>query len=120
MTIMKKLFFSFLLLLATATFSQGNLQFNQVIMFDLPASGTVNITVPVGKVWKIESVGNGGSSPYTMLRNAAVQNIAQFGAATGTSSTPLPFWLPTGFTGSFLANSINRTCISILEFNVVP
>jgi hypothetical protein len=47
---MKKLFLFTFLILSTLTSAQGNLQFNQVKLV------TNTETVPVGKVWKIESV----------------------------------------------------------------
>jgi hypothetical protein len=105
------------------TKAQGNLQFNQVIFYDIAISGTQNITVPAGKVWKIESVsmGSSGSAPSIFLRNSSVQNIAFFSAPYNSVTASFPFWLPTGFTGSFANNSPSyRCCVSILEFNIIP
>lgn len=105
------------------TFAQGNLQFNQVILLDIAVSGTQNITVPAGKIWKIESVGMGSSSsnPTIYLRNASVVNIAFFSSATNSNSASYPYWLPAGFTGSFLNLHPSFRCtVSIIEFNVVP
>lgn len=98
--------------------AQGNLQFNQVINYDIASNGIQNFTVPSGKVWKIESVvaGNTGS-PFIFLRNAALQNIGYF---TTPNASVYPFWLGSGFVGSFQNLSTNRSIISILEFNVVP
>jgi hypothetical protein len=103
--------------------AQGNLQFNQVILFDIAISGSQVINVPAGKVWKIESVGMGssGSAPDIFLRNSAAQNICHFAAPGSTVAASLPYWLPASFTGSFLNNNPSFRCsISILEFNVVP
>lgn len=103
--------------------AQGNLQFNQVILYDIPISGTQNITVPAGKVWKIESVsmGSTGSSADIFLRNSTLANFAHFSAASAAASAVYPFWLPANFTGSFLNNNPSfRCCVSIIEFNIVP
>ena len=101
--------------------AQGNLQFNQVIMYDMAGSAAQAITIPAGKVWKIESVGNSGvTNPAIYLRNAAAQPFCFLGYATSTYAAQLPFWLPSGFTGSFLNGNASRGCVSIIEFNVVP
>lgn len=103
--------------------AQGNLQFNQVIIFNIPPSGNVPFTVPAGKVWKIESAGVGGTSSTSLsLRDASSNTIAYFfGAGTG-NNTPFPFWLPDSFSGSFQSSGTNpyRDVVSIIEFNVVP
>lgn len=101
--------------------AQGNLQFNQVIFYDLAANGTQAITVPAGKIWKIESVGTGSSNSSPLwLRNAGGNFIAHFNTSSYDSS-PFPFWLPTGFTGTLVnLHPSARYSISIIEFNVVP
>jgi hypothetical protein len=101
------------------TSAQGNLQFNQVINYDLASVGVQNFTVPPGKVWKIESVlvGSTSGQPAVYLRNAAVQNI---GLLTNTATTIYPIWLGSGFVGSFQNVTSYRNLISIIEFNVVP
>ena len=106
-------------LLPADSSAQGNLQFNQVIMYDMTSGGTQNITVPAGKVWKIESAStSNGSTVGVSLRNAALQNIGIL--STSTAASNFPIWLPTGFTGSFYNNAAGRSMVSILEFNVVP
>jgi hypothetical protein len=107
--------------LHTEARAQGNLQFNQVILVDLASGGAYNIIVPPGKVWKIESSMNyNGSSGAVGLRNAAVQAIGILGSSSSNAASTYPFWLPSGFTGSFLNVSAGRSCVSIIEFNVVP
>lgn len=101
--------------------AQGNLQFNQVILLDIPFNSVQNISVPAGKVWKIESAGSGSSSSNGVyLRNASATAIAYF-ATANVSSSPYPYWLPSGFIGSFqnIHPSLRMT-VSIIEFNVVP
>jgi hypothetical protein len=113
----------FLLLLSKSSFAQGNLQFNQVILFDIAASGTQAITVPAGKVWKIESVSMGSTSSNAdiFLRNASAIAIAHFSGPATANTAIYPYWLPTSFTGSFVNNHPSFRCsISIIEFNVVP
>lgn len=101
--------------------AQGNLQFNQVILFSVPQNTTAAFTVPAGKVWKIESFGVGGTSSTSILvRDASANTIAYLCGAQVTAS--LPFWLPSSFSGSFQSTGTNpyRDVISIIEFNVVP
>ena len=107
---------------AQKNFAQGNLQFNQVIVVDLAINGTSTINVPAGKVWKIEAAGNGsGNSSGIVLRNSSVVAIAIFGTSATAATSNLPFWLSSGFTGSFLnGNGAYRGALSIIEFNVVP
>lgn len=102
--------------------AQGNLQFNQVLLLDIAASGTYTINVPAGKVWKIESAASyNGSNAGIVLRNSAVQAIGNFSSSSTTATSCYPFWLPAGFSGSFLnSSSSGRISISIIEFNVVP
>ena len=102
--------------------AQGNLQFNQVVFYDFAASGTQAISVPAGKVWKIETANSyNGSNTGITLRNSAVQSIAILSTVGTTSTSCYPFWLPTGFTGSLLNNAgAGRACMSIIEFNVIP
>ncbi len=101
--------------------AQGNLQFNQVILIDINFNTIQPIAVPAGKVWKIESAGSGSSSSNGVyLRNASATAIAYF-ATTNVSSSPYPYWLPSGFTGSFQnIHPSLRMSVSIIEFNVVP
>lgn len=119
------LFFAavFVLGFSKASFAQGNLQFSQVIILDIGFSGIEAITIPAGKVWKIESVsmGSSGSSPSVYLRNSSGANIAYFSSSGSTNTATLPYWLPSGFVGSLINNySAFRASISIIEFNVVP
>lgn len=65
---MKKILFYLFIIVNSLSYSQGNLQFNQVISSTISISGPMNstygfikestqtITVPVGKVYKIESL----------------------------------------------------------------
>jgi hypothetical protein len=110
-----------LLFFADRSYAQGNLQFNQVILFTVPANTTVAFTVPAGKVWKIESIGVGGaSSTSVVLRDGSANMIAYLLGTTNASQ--LPFWLPESFSGSFQSTGTNpyRDVVSIIEFNVVP
>lgn len=69
---MKNVFFVLFIIINTVIYSQGNLQFNQVINTLVTVSGSINylssgttylitnsptqLIVPTGKVWKIESI----------------------------------------------------------------
>lgn len=117
--------------------AQGNLQFNQVKL-------VTNLeTVPVGKVWKVESViynipssattyqtgnlGNCGSSDYNLGSidvNGTPTKVGQGTTPLGYSSgsythtyTILPFWLPAGAT---LSGGMCLNKVSVIEFNIIP
>lgn len=101
--------------------AQGNLQFNQVILFTVPLNTTVAFSVPAGKVWKIESVGMGGTSSSSLLLRDAGSNVITYFTGANNNAA-LPFWLPSSFNGSFQSTGTNpyRDVISIIEFNIVP
>ena len=101
---MKKYFLITLIIAFTAQINaQSNLIFNQVINESLPIGA--QITVPVGKVWKI-----------TMMNN----NVKINGLETYWNSHKIttPVWLGEGdiIEGLTSPNPI----LSIIEFNVVP
>ncbi len=105
--------------------AQGKLEFNKVIYTDVPAAGNVPISVPAGKVWKIESAGCGvpASGTYIYLRNSSSQNVAILFLSGNPHEykVALPYWLPESFTGSFQQSGNSSACsVSIIEFNVVP
>jgi hypothetical protein len=128
---MKILILSFFLVLCSVLYSQGNLQFNQVItysqLYTTTLSGSIHsyssqiYTVPVGKVWKIEK--------FLMRNNGSVSTFLKVNNAFQISPTeinPGPVWVKEGdqiqavtsttgggnFTGGFF--------ISIIEFNIIP
>ena len=121
---MQKIFFILLILCLSAAklLSQGSMQYNGVKLI------TVGQTVPVGKVWKVESV---LSNQYDMqninitgmkilVNGIAIYLIEQSGAATSSNAyapTKLPLWLPEGTT---LAPSVGVAYISLVEFNLIP
>jgi hypothetical protein len=118
---MKKIFLlSALVCLFAFSKAQGNLQFNQVIHYVLQGGTPQNITVPAGKVWKIEAASVPELYLNLYLRNASNQNIAIFPFSSSYNQC-LPYWLPGGFTGNFFYNYVGyRASVSILEFNIVP
>jgi hypothetical protein len=133
--------------LANRSAAQGNLQFNAVKYYTLsvtqPASGNYQessqtITVPAGKVWKIESALGGqfvpGTNQTTVNGSAMIllDGRVLFQTNTGTSvltvtNPSTPFWLPAGtYTLTIKSpTSVGTTAqflgsVSILEFNIVP
>lgn len=145
-----------LLLCATLALGQGNLQFNQVRKFQWTATTPINslnyhvmgpfvVTVPVGKVLKVESMS------VSTLRVPALSASGIYGAANNTPAsiwleetcihanpgTTATFqdhmsnqivWLPEGthnfYIGAQALNSaaINNFAATItsIEFNIVP
>ena len=133
---MKKLLLFTFILLSNLACAQGNLQFNQVKLV------TSLETVPVGKVWKIESViynipltapgyqstngsCNSTSSESTGIEIAGVPTKggqgtqpASYSSLTYTHSyTILPLWIPAGTT---LSGGTCLNKISVIEFNIIP
>lgn len=129
---MKNLFSTAFLLIvfSTTCFTQSDysLKLSQVKLV------SVLDTVPVGKVWKIESALGGvglfsttGTGEYTKQIVVNGNNVVVAGRAQSEISydgnqsygeyTRLPIWLPEGST---LAAGTGVFEISILEFNVVP
>jgi len=111
---MKILILSFFLIPFSFLFSQGNLQFNQVLIVDATTSGTA-VNVPTGKVWKIESVAFTSNSAYFQI-NWGGLNYFLLNNSSGYSN--LPFWLPSGAAVSFVGSTNGK--VSVIEFNVVP
>ena len=128
---MRKIFFSsFLMLISFFVKAQGTLQFNRVITFTgevatNPIDHNSDVwTVPVGKVWKIESLTNPGTAVITgpmgnfnfLLNGTPIINF--------NSGKPIitPIWLKGSdsiqFTYSGSLNTGVYYYISILEFNV--
>ena len=121
MTLKKFLLLFLCIHIAASAYSQGNLQFNQVINLNLSGvintglSGnlliqTLNVTVPANKVWKIESattrINSSTSSPitglsstgnrsYIFLDNNLIGFIYQSTVVLATSVS-MPFWISSG------------------------
>lgn len=134
---MKKLYFILFVLLNQLAYAQGNLQFNQVKLV------TALETVPVGKVWKIESViynipsemssyqtSQSLSCGVNTFQNFAIEvagvptktgqgvGALQLSNITYTQGyTELPIWLPGGAT---LSGGPCLNKVSVLEFNITP
>jgi hypothetical protein len=112
---MKHIVIFFLIMLSIGGLeAQGNLQFNQALLF----SGTTLNTVPPGKVWKIEHQAQSYSSSGSGLHSSLIINGVNW-YLNGTSGS-LPsgaIWLPGGTT---VAGWGQYTNYNIIEFNLVP
>ncbi len=130
-------------LACTRTFAQGTLQFNRVVdatfygaalTLSSPVIGSV--TVPAGKVWKIESAsGFGGSSASpnagfgaTYSITVGDHNLNYFvNGGSYIVTNYCPVWLPAGtYQVKFVSSNNNAgsfaatTAISAIEYNIVP
>ena len=105
-----------LILISISLKAQGNLQFNQVLLLDVtnPAN---SVTVPAGKVWKIESAIMNQNNSYTQLQ---IGGVSYYLSSTSTLYKNVPFWIPSGTSLGLLSPSGHLGKISIIEFNVVP
>ena len=124
--------------------AQGDLQFNQVLNFDLviPSesssgikSSIVPLTIPTGKVWKVVSAsansGAGTSINTSMNAQLRLDEVLIFilpAASSFSLGTVMPMWLPAGEhsvelkyswgSSSNGAGDVNGK-ISVIEFNIV-
>ena len=118
--------------LGSQLYSQGNLQFNQVII-----GSTSDLTVPTGKVWKIESyqqqqVGVSQSGVISgcsdlsrprpfFIDGISYHNIKSAGYGGGnvpvSAANEFPIWLKTG---QIVKTSCSGDFLSIIEFNIIP
>ena len=133
---MKILILSFFLLPFSFLFSQGNLQFNQVLTFTgsigVTGPGAVSSpiqTVPTGKVWKIESVGGSASNQSSSNVRFGIQinsGISMVYWHTLVDQNICPIWLKASDNLQFYYYSPLSTAqscsyvISVVEFNIIP
>ncbi len=121
---MRNLLFLFFLLMSLNFTAQGNLQFNQVLLLSATTNNTTQWTVPLGKVWKIESIGGYSPCVYVYLNNQlAFEHSGPVVSSGGyyRHSASSPIWLPEGTVlGHAACSSTSYRWFSILEFNVIP
>jgi hypothetical protein len=116
---MKILILSLFLLPFSLLFSQGNLQFNQVLNIEFTGTSTTSYTVPAGKIWKLENCALTSINNYAcMLYNGSTYYLRQHNTSS-SSWDNFPFWFGSGKTVTFGAGC-SPGMISIIEFNVVP
>lgn len=127
------LLFSFFLIKLNWFNAQGNLQFNQVLRI-----GNTAQTVPVGKVWKVETYmqANTSISEFTEYPNCnfpdrqhpfLVNSVPyyQINGSPGHGSSGImmavgnlfPLWLKSG---EVLQTTCPNNFLSVIEYNVVP
>ena len=129
---MKNILLILAIAFSNASFAQGNLQFNQVLMVV-----DVNQAVPAGKVWKVESyhqqtVGISTNMPTTgcgdlsrprpyYVDNFLYHHINPIGNGNSSfasaATNEFPLWLSAG---QLIRTSCPGDFLSIIEFNIVP
>ena len=136
---MKKILSIAVVLISLSVSAQGNLQFNQVINYSISGAWATSeytvgtITVPSGKVWKIESSSLNNNNALSGLPTQALgsDGVSSISIGTNTvfgaynpSNNWLPVWLSAGtydVVGRTTASGQNMTIsFSAIEFNVVP
>jgi len=101
---------------------KGQLQYNGVKLI------SSSQTVPVGKVWKVESIlpnqfevqNIGVSGARILVNGGSIYLVDRSGIPTSNNTflpSMMPLWLPENTT---LAPSSGVLYISVIEFNVVP
>lgn len=133
---MKNIFLILAIAFSSASFAQGNLQFNQVINYEntafVPTAGSAvqgSITVPTGKVWKVETcsyvlVSGGNDFAYTTSSGSVhIGKNTVYDATSNQTTNYLPLWLGEG-TYDISRYSQSGYTVSIafsaIEFNIVP
>lgn len=111
---MRNLFLLVSILFNYVLFAQGNLQFNQALLF----SGQTINTVPAGKIWKVENTAQSYTSSGSPLYSSLVINAQNwFPQGSGGSLPTGPIWLPAGST---ISGYHATTQFNIIEFNIIP
>jgi hypothetical protein len=105
--------------LSSLLYSQGNLQFNQVLNIEFASTGTAAVTVPAGKVWKLENCMLTSINNYAcMVYNGTTYYLRQHNTSSSAWDN-FPFWFGSGKTVTF-GGGCSPGIVSIIEFNVVP
>jgi hypothetical protein len=116
---MKLLILLVSLFFITESKSQGNLQFNQVLNVEFTSTVSTTLTVPSGKVWKLENLVMTSLNNYACFAyNGSTYYLRQHNTSSSAWDN-LPFWIGAGKTVTFGAGCASGM-ISIIEFNVVP
>jgi hypothetical protein len=99
--------------MATLVFSTS---FLHTVVTETP----VSITVPSGKIRKIESAGISDTNCSIFLRDSTDAKIAILFSTIGDNlySAKLPFWLPESFSGSFVIEGKGKGSISVTEYTI--
>lgn len=133
---MKNILLILAIAFSSASFGQGNLQFNQVVNYEntafVPTSGSAvqgTITVPAGKVWKVETcsyvlVSGGNDFPYTSSNGSVhIGKNTVYYVISNQTTNYLPLWLGEGtydITRYSQSGYTVTIAFSAIEFNVVP
>jgi hypothetical protein len=116
---MKSLILALFSVLGSQLYSQGNLQFNQVLNIEFASTGSTAVTVPAGKVWKLENCMLTSINNYAcMVFNGTTYYLRQHNTSSSAWDN-FPFWFGSGKTVTF-GGGCSPGIVSIIEFNVVP
>ena len=111
-----------------SSYAQSNLQYNQAILV-----GSTLVTVPAGKVWKVEGIlapriSVGYTTPIpdqTVMVNGNTISVQYNGFHSGYTysaqtsiayGSSFPWWLPAG---TSLQAGVSVVYISVIEFNLL-
>ena len=116
---MKKIILILTLIFTTGLFAQYNLEFSRAINTNLEVNE--QLTVPEGKVWKIQDWANGNGQGVTDPGTISIWSPDPDGQITtyqgqwnGMHNKPL--WVPAQYK---VGNSNGRTSVNILEFSLI-
>lgn len=125
------------MIIATTAFAQGNLQFNRAFLvehsFVVPINvlgpySEISVTVPAGKVWKLESVMASVQNANATISTTLAVMLNNKNLYIAGTPTAFPVWLPEGTytlrltytSNTGVANNVAYAGLSGIEFNVTP
>ena len=120
---MKKILFIAITILtfSFSSYSQNNLEFNQVINLIGQSNGT-SVVVPSGKVWKVE-VATPDCVANNTLQRVVIAGITMYSSKVNAQISLVSYspavWLNAG-SHSIGVGGCASASLSIIEFNVVP
>jgi hypothetical protein len=124
---MKFIFSLFLIFGVSQLWSQGNLQFNQILNLEVTCCSPTSYTVPAGKVWKIESAVSANQYYPVRITNMNGRSLnghicKDANSSYGVFPIVLPFWVAPSTVIQFNTGSNNgeKGYVSIIEFNIIP
>jgi hypothetical protein len=96
----------------------AELIFNKVYVNTIAADASISFSVPSGKIWKIESVGIGGTKGAVQLRIGTANVAILFSTFQDNDyGSKLPYWMDDTVSGEFINDSNSAASVSITEWN---
>lgn len=100
------------------------LNFVEIKQITINQGKALKIEMDKDQVWKIESVGIGGSTGTVFLQESLSSGMEPIAILYGASNdrtygSQLPFWIKTSFEGQILNDSTYPACVSVTVYSTV-